>query len=289
MIALLLLWGSVASLAAPQLVLSTTTAELGRPVDAVAKAPASFAPDLQASTTDAYAISLAGEPSPGKGSEADLKIWPLKILPLAVGKLTVGLVWNEKSGSVVSKADLEATEPALPADADVADIKRPAKARPLIWPWLLAAALLAGAYYAWTRWRRRTVAAAPSEPPDARTPAQRALDELGALEGSSLWSDRRFADFYFHLTEILRGYLERRDAIPALKMTTYELTRHLRRHDIDRQALAAFRDLFDRADLVKFAKTTPEPEQGGLDLAAARRFIEAAAPHDSVKAAGAAP
>jgi hypothetical protein len=283
-LALVLIAASWAGAAEPSVRLSTTTAELGKPVSAVAVAPANLEPDLARSTTDLYTIALAGEPKP----VADGKEWPLQILPLAVGKLPVDLYFKDAPAPV--RVNLTVTEPPnLPPEADVSDIKAPARAKPRLWPWLLALALLIAAYYAWRRWKARPEAGAPAAPPDLRTPAERALEELGALEASPLWGEGRYKDFYFELTEILRAYLERRFGVPALKLTTYELARQLRALEAERQAVSLFKELFDRADLVKFAKTTPEGGQGALDLAGARRLVELTAPRDLAPAPPAAP
>ncbi|MDE2038767.1 MAG: hypothetical protein KGO96_08175 [Elusimicrobia bacterium] len=254
------------------LLLSSTTAQLGVPVAAIAVSPAGLKPDLEASTTDDYAILPAG-----RALKADSGRWPLRVVPLAVGPLTIKLFW--KGGGSPAQAALEVAQPRLPKDADISDIKRPAAARPPLWPWLLALALLAAAVYAWKKFKSRAAAGpASTAPADLRAPEERALEELAALEASPLWRERRYREFYFSLTEILRGYLERRYGMPALKFTTYELLRQLRQAEAERASVALCKDLFQRADLVKFAKTVPEPEQAALELEKARRLIELSRP-----------
>ena len=82
------------------------------------------------------------------------------------------------------------------------------------------------------------------------------------------------------LTEILRRYLERRHAFSATRETTTEIHRRLRQLDIDRHLLAVFKDLFDRADLVKFSKITAQASWGDSDLTAARRLVRETSPKD---------
>jgi hypothetical protein len=80
------------------------------------------------------------------------------------------------------------------------------------------------------------------------------------------------------LTDILRIYLERRLRIPATRLTTAELYRHARQAEFDRPMTALFKDIFDRADLVKFAKAAPEPDWGLRDLDGARRLVNDTTP-----------
>mgnify|MGYP001600389777 FL=1 len=61
--------------------------------------------------------------------------------------------------------------------------------------------------------------------------------------------------------------------MPALQLTTEELLLHLSKAQVDRNVMTSFKELFDRADLVKFAKTLPAAEQGSIDLQAARQLV----------------
>lgn len=262
--------------------LSTTTAQLGVPV--AATVTSTLEPDLEASTTDTYAVTLAGEPKPDPKSDAGAKLWPLQILPLAVGNVPVQIKWKQ-AGAPPATAVITVPEPNLPANADVADIKRPVRARPALWPWLLGLALCALAWWLWKKFQlqeEQTAEAGP--PPDERPADVIALEALAALEASGLWAQGRYKEFYAGLTDALRAYLERRFGMPALKLTTWELARQLREAELDRNAVQLFKASFDRADLVKFAKIVPEAGQGALDLEAARQFIKlttAAAPQES--------
>ncbi len=262
---------------APVLQLSSTTAQLGVPV--AATVTSALEPDLEASTTDTYAVALAGEPKPDPKAGAGAKDWPLQIVPLAVGSVPVKVEWKQ-AGAPPASAVLSVLEPDLPKDADVADIKKPARARPALWPWLLALALAA---LGWWVWKKRPFEGMREEepggpPPDDRPADVIALEKLAALEASGLWASGRHKDFYGGLTDVVRDYLERRFAMPALKLTTWELARQLREAELDRAAVQLFKGVFDRADLVKFAKITPEPGQGPLDLDAARQLVKLTAP-----------
>ena len=265
---------------APALSLSTTTAQLGVPVAAVVVS--ALEPDLEASTTDTFAIALAGQPKPDPKAGDGAKDWPLQIIPLAIGKLDVEVKWKQASAPPAT-ATLMVPEPNLPPDADVADIKKPVRARPALWPWLLALLAAAAAWWWWKNRKPATHAAAEAGPaPDDRPADVIALEALAALEASGLWGQGQHKEFYARLTDALRAYLERRFGMPALKLTTWELARQLREAELERGAVQLFKTVFDRADLVKFAKIVPEAGAGPLDLEAARKLVAAtAAPRDA--------
>jgi hypothetical protein len=104
------------------------------------------------------------------------------------------------------------------------------------------------------------------------------LSELDELERSPLWGERRFKDYYLKLTDVLRHYLERRFGMPATRLTTAELYRQVRVAELDRASVALFKDVFDRADLVKFAKIAPDADWGAKDLGAARSLVNQTTP-----------
>lgn len=118
---------------------------------------------------------------------------------------------------------------------------------------LLLGGLLAYGIYRFVK-RPRPAPALPAKPPEplhVRTLA--ALDEL-ASEG--LPEQGRYKEFYFRLSEIVRGYLGERYRFEALESTSGELLdklRALHTPGLPMEDLAAF---CHEADLVKFAKAT---------------------------------
>lgn len=269
---------------------STTSVTLGQTVamKVSAKLPAGAALrlDLEKSTTDTFAIAKADAGAVKEDGQGRVQDFQLEIIPLALGSLPIALVWNAEGpgGSQALEAPpliLNVSPPPgiAPDKPSLIDIKEPRRARPALWPWLLAAALGAAA---WELYRRRRPSgpgpAAAGPPPDNRPPDVIALEELSRLESSDLWERGEFKPFYLRLTEILRRYLEHRFGIPATRLTTAELYRHVRQAELDRPLAVLFKELFDRADLVKFAKVQPEPDWGGRDCAAARRLVEQTTP-----------
>jgi|GEM_PF-3342931 len=276
-----------------ELAVPSSSVLLGEPLTVQASAALgpgeAVALDLPRSTTDSFAITEVRElPPAGRRFE-------IQIIPLDVGQHAFPLYWTLTSAGITrtlsATLPLDVHEPPEAAKAqDVKDIKEPRSASPLLWPFLLMAALIAAAWY-WGTWRKRLqggLAAAAGPPPDTRSPEEIAESELAALEASRAWAEGRPKEFYGTLTEILRRYLERRFAFPATRETTTEIHRRLRQLELDRHLLTVFKDLFDRADLVKFSKIPAQARWGDSDLAAARRLVRETSPQD-VAAATAPP
>ena len=144
---------------------------------------------------------------------------------------------------------------------------------PPLWPWLTSAALLllaAGAAFYWFYLRRRIAAVLrKKEPVDTRTFEEIALDEIETLPGLGLSPK----GFYGRLSEIVRLYLERRCGILAMRMTSYDLNRELRRARLDDQARMLTKRLLGRCDLAKFARHCPKDSQYPEDCGTAKEII----------------
>ncbi|MBI4060371.1 MAG: hypothetical protein HY403_02960 [Elusimicrobia bacterium] len=206
--------------------------------------------------------------------------WSWTVLPLSTGALSFTARFQTPDGKTVAApaVTLLAAEAELPSDADISDIKGPFKASPALWPWLLAAALIWAAWRGWRRWKARRSAAKPSARGAAAVPpeeaAARAISELRA---SGLWENDQPA-YYLRLTDILRAYLEARYGEPVTAMTSGEVSRLVKARARDLQVGGKVRELLARADLVKFAKAKPGPEEGPRDADLALNVIEATTP-----------
>ncbi len=252
--------------------------------------------DLQNSATESYAIKVLSAPDPKAAlpdSAAGIRDLDFKVevFPLSTGEVPVRLAFTLEGPLGASLVEspifpVRVEEPPIDEKGEIRDIKGPRAARP-IWPWwvLAAAALAALAAYAWHK-RRRTPATAPAVPVDTRPPHVIAEADLATLEASALWGDKHYKDFYIRLTDIIRVYLDGRFGIPAPHLTTPELSRHLRQAELDRGIAAPVKDMFDRADLVKFAKIRPEQGAGPKDIEEARRVVRESTPKDLAQPAG---
>ncbi len=208
--------------------------------------------------------------------------WSWTLLPLSTGPLSFVARYQAPDGTAVAAPPVSfaVTETGVPNEADISDIKGPLKASPALWPWLLAAVIAAAAWRAWKFWKARRRAAAPSRrsapvlPPEEV--AARAIRELRA---SGLWEHDQSA-YYHRLTDILRAYLEARYGEPVTAMTSVEVERLVKARAQDLQIGGRVRELLARADLVKFAKAKPSPEEGPRDADLASALIAETTPRD---------
>lgn len=158
---------------------------------------------------------------------------------------------------------------------DIKDVKPPQKV-PLSWqevmPYVLAGAGAALLFVLLHRlWKRRkkgekTLPEAPKRPPH-----ELALEALRALETKRLWQQGKVKEYYSELTDILRTYIERRDGILAMEMTTEDILEAGRWEEKPRNDLRA---VLVPADLVKFAKMQPAPQEHEHAFGLAMSFVE---------------
>jgi len=237
---------------------------------------AKLMPDVLASATTSFAVvkAVAGQ----DGS------WTWVVLPLDEGTLSFVARWKLDGKDVAATpVMLAARAPTVPKDAEIIDIKGPLSARRAWWPWLLAAALGALAWELWRRWRARATGAPgfakPVEPP--LSPEDAAERALAALTASQTWERGEHAAYYLRLTDILRVYLEARYCEPATAMTSVEVARLVKAQQPDLKAAAIVRELLQRADLVKFARIKPGPDDGPDDSRSVLSLVRSTTPRPS--------
>ena len=169
---------------------------------------------------------------------------------------------------------------------DIKDIKPPLSA-----PWkfedflpyliaLLVLAFAAVAYYYYKKWKKRReegyVPVKPSIPP-----GQAALAALHALEEQHLWQQGKVKQYYSEVTEIVRRFLEDQYRVSALESTSDEIIAQLLALPEAQAMLKEFRSFFTTADLVKFAKYIPDPDDHNSELRWAYEIVRAMIPNES--------
>ena len=187
-------------------------------------------------------------------------------------------------------ADTIATRPiyldvlTMPLDStqNIADIK-PIYTIPLgwvdVWPrllriglFLLAAAIVGFAIYAFIRWRNNKPIFTPSKPADP--PHIVALRELDRLRSEKLWQNNRIKDYYTRLSDVVRAYIEGRFGVSAMEMTSDEILLALQNTGFeDNNLVSRLRKLFSLANLVKFAKAEPFPDENETSMLDSYLFV----------------
>ena len=142
-----------------------------------------------------------------------------------------------------------------------------------LWLGLLGLALAVAIGWMWWRKRRRTAGpAVPATP--LPTPLEIALAALQQLRQTELPVE----EFYTQLSTIVRQYLENQLQLRAPERTTeeflFELAQGCQLSEEHKNLLGAF---LQEADLVKFARHRPGPEDKGRALGAAEKFVRESA------------
>ena len=108
----------------------------------------------------------------------------------------------------------------------------------------------------------------------AKEPAHiRALRKLDKFRGDKFWEPDRQKAFYSGVTDTLREYIDARYGIGAMEMTTAEIMPELKKETLPVDLYEGLKDLFERADFVKFAKHTATREENAEVLPLAVRFV----------------
>lgn len=101
-----------------------------------------------------------------------------------------------------------------------------------------------------------------------------ALEALQSLESEKLWQRGEVKQYHSKLTEIIRTYIEDRFNTKALESTTEEIISDLRQIvKLDGELITMLQEMLTLADLVKFAKALPLPDENHKSLQYAYQFI----------------
>lgn len=196
-------------------------------------------------------------------------------------------VWTEQGQGTfnVPGVDVEIVS-TLPPDAEqtgagLFDIAPPVDVAVRTWRLLyaLAIALAVGlAAYAFMRWRRRPKPVAV-EPPKPLEPLEvRVRKALDALREEDLPGKGRVREYYFRLSEIVRGYLGERYGFDALESTTPELLESLRRLHTPGLPMKELQEFVNESDFVRYAKASPDPTACKSAIELAYAIVQATTP-----------
>jgi hypothetical protein len=109
-------------------------------------------------------------------------------------------------------------------------------------------------------------------------PHRLALEELEKLKNEKLWQRDLIKEYHSRLGDILRQYVENHFKVPALEMTTWETIKAFSGVKIESHNLSILRETLEMADLVKFAKYKPLPDQHNKSFQNAIDFVKKTMP-----------
>lgn len=148
------------------------------------------------------------------------------------------------------------------------------------WPYLLGFLILAiAAYYGyqyylqWQEQQQQEKELPTFTPTPFQNPLKEFRKSIQQLENADLSTQEDYKDFYSDLGDAIRQYYESLYNLPALESTSGELLTMLRNGSVDQDLIDDTRAVLQEADMVKFAKFNPTPEQAERALQKAYNFL----------------
>ena len=106
-----------------------------------------------------------------------------------------------------------------------------------------------------------------------------ALKELEKLKIKKLWQNGQVKQYYSELTDILRTYIDGRYDINAMEMISSDILKELDAANLPQHLRKELEQTLTIADLVKFAKMEPLPDDHDRCFKQAVDFVEETASH----------
>ena len=103
-------------------------------------------------------------------------------------------------------------------------------------------------------------------------PHQRAMKAIDQIKAEHMTASEDQKEYYTRLTDTLRQYIRERFGFNAMEMTTPEIIFHLQESG-DQTMIGELKELFETADLVKFAKYSTLMGENDMNLVNAIDFI----------------
>ncbi len=113
-------------------------------------------------------------------------------------------------------------------------------------------------------------------------PHKVAMQKIAQIKEDNLVQSEDSKEYYTQLTDTLRQYISERFKFSAMEMTSSEIIEHLQAEN-DEEALHELRELFQTADLVKFAKYTTLINENDRNLVTAVEYINQTKIEEEIK------
>ena len=171
----------------------------------------------------------------------------------------------------------------LPVDTESGqfyDIKDVANPEFVIWDYIdyilypfLALLLVATVVYFWYRVRTKKTLLPFKRDVVILPPHVVALRELDSIKEKKLWQHSRVKEYHSEITDALRKYLENRFSVSAMELTSGEILEKLKGISDTDYAYDNLKQILLLADVVKFAKYQPLPDENELSIMNAYLFV----------------
>ena len=186
--------------------------------------------------------------------------------------------------NVIQPFEIDTTQNAI------TDIKPVYKA-PIWWwgilRWVLLALAIAGlgvgSYYLYKYiQKRRLMREGDYVEPEVIRPAEEvALEKLDKIKEEKIWQQGRQKDYHTELTDVVREYIAGRFGISSQEQTSSEILTDIQPVLKDRKDLySSLKKMLSLADLVKFAKWNPLPDENEQSLRSAYEFVRETTPEE---------
>ena len=142
----------------------------------------------------------------------------------------------------------------------------------IFWMGMILTALVILAYYLYTRFKENKPIIAKVKFVKRLLPHQKAMNEIERIKADNLVSSDNQKEYYTQLTDTLRKYIEERFGFNAMEMTSSEIISSLKSHG-DNEMISELNQLFETADLVKFAKYSTLINENDNNLVNAIQYI----------------
>jgi len=140
---------------------------------------------------------------------------------------------------------------------------------------LVLVALVYFGYRFWKKYKKREQPVLDYDP--SIPPHIIAKEALLQLENEKLWQKGQLKQYHSRLSDILRTYIERRFDFSAMEMTTAEIISELKNNTLVSELIFDLKKTLELADLVKFAKYHPLPDENATSMNLAYQFVDTTA------------
>ncbi len=100
-----------------------------------------------------------------------------------------------------------------------------------------------------------------------------ALNALNQVRSEKIWQQGREKEYFTELTDILRSYIEKRFYVNAFEMTSDEILTVVKNLIETESSYDSLNQVLKLADLVKFAKYKPLPDENDLSMVNSILFV----------------